>query len=127
VAREVDSAAEVATIVRRFDEAWAHADIDALMSLVAEDCVYDASVGPGPGRQFAGKSAVRQGFLEMLGYDEGGAEGHLVMVDGARALVLWTVSRRTPAGALMGVRGCDVFEVRDGLIRRKDAFRKSLA
>jgi ketosteroid isomerase-like protein len=119
---------EVATVVQRFDVAWARADIDTLMLLVADDCVYDASVGAGPGTQYVGKSEVRRGFTEMLAYDRhGDSEGRLLMVDGARALVLWTVKHRTPAGAVVAIRGCDVFEVRDGLICRKDAFRKSFS
>jgi hypothetical protein len=118
---------DVAAVVRQFDSAWQRADLDTLMSLVSEDCVYDASVGPGPGRQFIGKEAVRGGFAQMLAYDqcaEGG--GELVMVDHTHALMLWTVKHRGSNQSVVGVRGCDVFEVRDGLIRRKDAFRKSL-
>jgi ketosteroid isomerase-like protein len=119
---------DVAAVVRRFDDAWARGDLDTLMSLIADDCVYDASVGAGPGMQYLGKSEVRRGFVEMLDYDrDGDSEGHLVTIDGARALVLWTIRRRGPSGAITSVRGCDIFEVRDGLIRRKDAFRKSLS
>ena len=119
---------DVAMIIQRFDDAWQRADIDALMSLVSDDCVYDASIGPGPGTEYAGKAEVRRGFVEMLAYDEkGGPPGRIVMVDGPRAVVLWTVRRATATGTIVAVRGCDVFEVADGLIRRKDAFRKSFA
>lgn len=120
-------AAEVAAIVQQFDEAWQRGDIDTLMSLVAEDCVYDASIGPGPGTRYVGKTEVRGGFLEMLAYDEADNPlGRLVMVDDSCALVEWTVRHTTATGETLTVRGCDIFEVDGGLIRRKDAFRKSL-
>jgi ketosteroid isomerase-like protein len=117
----------VEAVVRRFDEAWQRADIDALMSLVSDDCVYGASVGPGPGREFVGKAEVRRGFLAMLTFDQSDpAAGQVVMVDETRALVMWTVHQKATGGTV-AVRGCDVFEVHDGLIRRKDAFRKSVS
>ena len=119
-------APQVASIVHRFDEAWQRRDIEMLMSLVADDCVYDASVGQGPGTEYAGKAEVRRGFLQMLSYDASSdSQGRLVMVDHLHALVLWTVTQTTDSGATVDIRGCDVFEVREGLIRRKDAFRKS--
>ena len=116
----------VVAVVRRFDEAWQRGDVDALMMLVSDDCVYDASVGDGPGMTFVGRTEVRRGFLEMLAYDESdNLPGQLVMVDQSRALVLWAVRHATADGGQVVIRGCDVFEVQDGLIRRKDAFRKS--
>ena len=98
------------------------------MALIADDCVYDASIGAGPGTKYVGKQEVRRGFVEMLAYDEaGGPSGQLLMVDGCRALVGWAVRHRTATGESVQVRGCDIFEVNAGLIRRKDAFRKSFA
>jgi ketosteroid isomerase-like protein len=121
-----DQVSHVRSVVEQFDEAWQRADIEGLMALVADDCVYGASVGPGPGTEYVGKAEVRRGFLEMLAHDDGGeAKGRLVMADEVRALMLWSVSHATPTGAVVDVRGCDVFELRDGLIHRKDAFRKS--
>ncbi len=124
----IAEASEVAAVVQRFDDAWQRGDIDTLMSLIADDCVYDASIGPGPGTRYAGKAEVRRGFVEMLAYDEAGnPPARLVMVDGSRALALWTVRHTTATGEIVTVRGCDIFEVHSGLIRGKDAFRKSLA
>jgi len=38
-------------------------DVDAILSLFTEDCVYDAPRGPAPGgRRFVGKDQVRKGF-----------------------------------------------------------------
>ena len=116
----------VAAVVCRFDEAWRRGDVDALMMLVSDDCVYDASIGNGPGTTFVGRAEVRRGFLEMLAYDESDSlPGQLVMVDDSHSLVLWTARHAVADNTHVVIRGCDVFEVQNGLIRRKDAFRKS--
>ena len=101
--------------------AWGRADIDTLMSFVAPDCVYSASVGPEPGETFVGKEAVREGFLKLLAHDRGSVSEPGEM----RAVGDWVVFKwgfRSSAGL---VRGCDLFEFRDGLIVRKDSYRKT--
>ena len=50
-------------------------DVDWLMSFMAGECVFRASVGTGPGTVFQGRDEVRRGFELMLAYDEG-AEAH---------------------------------------------------
>jgi hypothetical protein len=43
MATQTTDTSGVSSVVRRFDDAWQRADIEALMSLVADDCVHDAS------------------------------------------------------------------------------------
>ena len=117
---------EVGRIVRRFASAWKDHDIEALMALVSDDCVYDASVGSGPGERFVGRDQVRAGITRMLAHDESSDEpSELICVDSRRAVMLWTLRTRL-RGEIRPVRGCDVFRVESGLITRKDAFRKCL-
>ena len=59
-------------LLKQFGEAWDAADVDKLMSMITDDCGYCASVGPEPGTTYAGKAAVREGFLAMLAFDSGG-------------------------------------------------------
>ena len=107
--------------------AWARADIEALMSYVADDCVYSASVGPEPGETFVGKDAVRAGFLKLLGHDRGSvSEPGEIRVLGDWAAFTWGFRRPPEAGGAL-IRGCDLFQFRDGLVIRKDSFRKTTA
>jgi ketosteroid isomerase-like protein len=107
--------------------AWGRADIETLMSFVAPDCVYSASVGPEPGQTFVGRAAVREGFLKLLAHDRDGvSEPGEMRVVGDWAVFTWGF-RRTVGSAQQVVRGCDLFEFRDGLIVRKDSFRKTFA
>ena len=119
--------AERERVLSRFGQAWGAANVDALMSLMTEDCIYSASVGPEPGRTFIGKAAVREGFRSMLAYDAGGEsrEGRCV-VAGDVGIVEWSYVHTHKGGCQLQVRGCDIIEFRSALIFRKDAFRKCM-
>ena len=110
--------------LRQFGEAWARGDLETLMTFVAEDCVYSASVGPEPGETFRGREAVRAGFAKMLSHDaEAEAKSGPVFVSGDRGTAEWSFVY-AENGRRVEVRGCDLFEFCGDLIRRKDAFRK---
>jgi ketosteroid isomerase-like protein len=113
-------------IVREVSAAWGRRDLPALMKYVADDCVYSASVGPEPGETFVGRDAVRAGFAKLLAHDSDGvAEPGEMRSDGDWVVSTWGYRMRTPDGRQVLVRGCDLFVLRDGLIVRKDAFRKT--
>jgi hypothetical protein len=129
VVRNVDGPNELLAkrmrVLDSFTRAWSRQDIDTLMSLVTDDCVYSASVGPEPGQTFVGREAVRDGFLALLAYDAGGksSEGRVALL-GDIALVEWSYELRDAAGHVTVLRGCDIIEFSGPCIRRKDAFRK---
>ena len=112
--------------LRRFGDAWARGDLETLMSYMAEDCVYSASVGPEPGETFVGRDAVRAGFAKLLAHDSDGvAEPGEIRLAGDWVVSTWGFRKGGPDGQTTLVRGCDLFVFRDGLIVRKDAFRKT--
>ena len=57
----VDVASEVTTeMLQAFAEAWNRHDLDALMSFMTEDCVFEASAGVDVcGTRFTGRESVR--------------------------------------------------------------------
>jgi ketosteroid isomerase-like protein len=114
-----------AKVLARFGQAWGRADIEQLMALVTDDCVYSASVGPEPGRTYKGQAAVREGFASMLTFDASGEsrEGPTFLA-GHLAVAEWSYVFRTRTGDSREVRGCDIIEFRGTRICRKDAFRK---
>jgi len=116
------------SIIRDISSAWGRADLETLMTFVADDCVYSASVGPEPGETFVGRDAVRAGFIKMLGHDRDSvAEPGDVHTFGDRGVSTWGFRRQAPDGRSILVRGCDVWLFRDGLIVRKDSYRKTFA
>ena len=113
-------------IIREVSAAWGRADLPAIMRYIAEDCVYLASVGPGPGETFTGREAVRAGFAKLLAHDSDGvAEPGELIVAGDRVITTWGFRKPGPGGSTTLVRGCDIFTLREGMITRKDSFRKS--
>jgi ketosteroid isomerase-like protein len=113
--------------LRQFGAAWARADLNALMGFVTDDCAYLASVGSEPGTTYRGREEVRRGFAAMLAYDRGRERhGSTVVVAGDVGFAEWSLTEiRTDSGRRL-VRGCDLFEFRDGRISKKDAYRKVL-
>jgi rhodanese-related sulfurtransferase/ketosteroid isomerase-like protein len=113
--------------LRQFGAAWARGDLDALMGFMIDDCVYLASVGPEPGATYRGREEVRRGFAAMLAYDRGRERhGGTVVLTGDRGFAEWSFTETTTDGGGRIIRGCDLFEFRDGRISRKDAYRKVL-
>jgi len=113
-------------ILQAFSAAWAKGDVEALMTFMTDDCVYEASVGPEPGKTYIGREAVKQGFLEMLAHDNQG-ESHSgpLYIFGERGVAEWSYMFTEPGGNTMELRGCDIYEFNGEKIRRKNAFRKS--
>jgi ketosteroid isomerase-like protein len=112
-----------------FVAAWSRRDIDALMTFIAEDCVYVTTTGPDPGTTYIGKEQVRQGFLAVLsGDDEVGAAsqfGPLFICDN-NGVLEWSSTYKDSTGNSIFLRGCDLLAFEGDLIVRKDAFRKVL-
>jgi ketosteroid isomerase-like protein len=101
-------------------------DVDRIMSFFAEDCVMDMPRGPGPGgRRLVGKDEVREGIrsrFEGIPDIHYGDDRHWLCGD--RGVSEWTIRGTQPRGERIEVRGCDLFEVVDGRISRKDSFWK---
>lgn len=108
-----------------FSAAWSDGDLDGVMSFFTDDAVYLGSFGDTlDGTPFVGKAAIREGIAQyMAAFPDGRYERTAAIIDGERAAIAWTFTWPTPDGTA-SVRGCDFFEVVDGRIRRKDAFRK---
>jgi hypothetical protein len=108
-----------------FSAAWSDGDLDAVMSFFADDAVYLGSFGDElDGTPFVGKAAIREGVAQYMAAFPGGRyERTAAVIDGGSAAIAWTFTYPTPEGSA-SVRGCDFFEVANGRIRRKDAFRK---
>ena len=78
--------------LQAFADAWNRHDIDALMSFMTDDCVFEASAGPEVcGTRYAGFESVRAGFAEVWAIfpdAHWGDARHFVMGD--RGVSEWT-------------------------------------
>ena len=115
------------TMLQAFADAWNRHDIDALMSFMTEDCVFEASAGPEVcGTRYTGRQAVRAGFAEVWAtYPDAHWADARHFVHGARGVSEWTFSGTRADGTRVEVDGCDLFTFRDGKISRKNSYRKN--
>jgi steroid delta-isomerase-like uncharacterized protein len=118
---------ELLHLLDQFAQAWNRHDVEALMSMMTEDGVYEASAGPSAnGERFAGKDAVRAAFQSIFDrFPDAHWGGARHFVSGNRGLSEWTFTGTTKDGARVEVDGCDVFTFRDGKIAVKNSFRKN--
>ena len=109
-----------------FADAWNRHDVDAIMSAMTEDCVFEASAGVGvKGTVYDGQRQVRKG-VEMVfaQFPDACWSGPKHFIAGDRGVTEWVFSGTREDGVRVEVQGCDVFTFRDGKIVVKNSYRK---
>jgi steroid delta-isomerase-like uncharacterized protein len=116
-----------ADMLEAFADAWNRHDIDALMSFMTPDCVFETSAGSEVcGSRYAGRDAVRAGFAQVWSTFPDARWNnarHFVYRD--RGVSEWTFTGTRIDGTRVEVNGCDLFVFRDGKIALKDSYRKN--
>jgi ketosteroid isomerase-like protein len=118
--RDLDAAA----IVQRFNEAFNRHDVDAVMALMTEDCVFENTRPRPAGERYEGQAAVR-GFWEQFFARSPDArfDAEEIVATGDRCVVRW-VYHWVRDGEPGHVRGIDLFRVRDGRVAEKLSYVK---
>lgn len=114
-------------VLQAFADAWNRHDVEALMSFMTEDCVFESSAGPDAcGTRYAGREAVRVGFAEVWTVFPDARWGNARhFVQGDRGVSEWTFTGTRADGSRMEVQGCDLFTFRGGKIALKNSYRKN--
>jgi steroid delta-isomerase-like uncharacterized protein len=121
------SEADLLQLLDRFADAWNRHDLDALMAMMTDDCVFQASAGSQvDGQRSDGQQAVRAAFADVF---ETFPDAHWAnarhVVAGDRAVSEWTFTGTQRDGKRVEVNGCDLFTLRDGKIAVKNSYRKN--
>ena len=121
------SDADSLKLLERFADAWNRHDLDALMSMMTDDCVFEASAGSEVnGEHSEGKQAVRAAYAAVF---ETFPDAHWAnarhFVAGNRGVSEWTFTGTRKDGKGVEVTGCDLFTCRDGKIAIKNSYRKN--
>lgn len=114
-------------LLARHTEAWNHHDLDALMSLFAEDCIFEASGGDEIcGKRYRGKRNVKTAFAEVFETmpDAEWANGRHYPLAPDYGVSEWTLTGTLTDGRRLEVNGCDFLTVRNGKIIKKNSYRK---
>ena len=114
-------------VLQAFADAWNRHDVDALMSFMTNDCVFESSAGDDAcGTRYLGSEAVRAGFAEVWAVFPDAHWGNARhFVQGDRGLSEWTFTGTRADGSRVEVHGCDLFSFRDGKIALKNSYRKN--
>ena len=120
-----EGTATVVTLKKILDAFNQH-DLDAIMEFFSDDCSFDMPKGPEPwGQRFMGKDQVREalsGRFKGIPDVHYGDDRHWVAAD--RGVSEWTLTGTTTSGVSLKVRGCDLWEFRNGKVVRKNSFWK---
>jgi uncharacterized protein (TIGR02246 family) len=114
-------------LLQAFADAWNRHDLDALMSMMTTDCVFEASGGNAvDGERHQGQQAVRAAYAAVFDqYPDAHWGDARHFVTGDRGVSEWTFTGTVKDGKRVEVTGCDLFTFRNGKIAIKNSFRKN--
>ncbi|HUG60156.1 MAG TPA: nuclear transport factor 2 family protein [Candidimonas sp.] len=113
--------------LQAFGDAWNRHDIDALMSFMHEDCVFETVAGPEVyGARHQGLAAVRKAF-EAAWQTIPDAQwlNASCWADGDRGVMESTFTGTAADGSFIEANMVDLLVFKDGKIILKNAFRKN--
>lgn len=108
-------------------DAWNSHDLDRLMRLFSDDCVFEASGGlESCGSRFEGRARVRAAFAEVFESmaDANWREGRHYVIADDYGVSEWRLTGTLADGRRVDVFGCDFLTIAGGAIVRKNSFRK---
>ncbi|MGE8702255.1 MAG: nuclear transport factor 2 family protein [Achromobacter sp.] len=113
-------------MLAEFAAAWNRHDIDALMSFMSEDCVFETVGGPEQyGSRHSGPEAVRAAFAAAWkNFPDAQWENGRHWVAGDRGVSESTFRGTAADGSRVEADMVDVFTFKGGKIQVKNAFRK---
>ena len=110
--------------IEAFNEAFGRHDVDAVMALMTDDCVFE-NTSPPNGERFEGQNQVRaawEAFFAASPTAHFDAEDVITTAD--RCVVQWRYTWTNDDGTNNSIRGADVIRVRDGKVAEKFAYVK---
>ena len=115
------------SLLQAFADAWNRHDVDALMSMMTTDCVFEASGGNAvDGERHEGQRAVRAAYAAVFEqYPDAHWGNARHFVRGDRGVSEWTFTGTLKDGKRVEVTGCDLFTFQNGKIAIKNSFRKN--
>lgn len=110
--------------VERFNEAFNRHDVEGVMNLMTDDCIFENTNPPPDGARLVGAAAVRAYWQKFFASNpDAHFEAEDLIVAGDRCVVRW-IYRKTKDGKPWHLRGVDVFRVRDGKVSEKLSYVK---
>jgi taurine dehydrogenase small subunit len=110
-----------------FDSGWNRHDVDALMTFMTDDCVFESASGPDAcGTRHVGRERVRAAFARIFtAFPDVRFSDVRHVVASDRGVSEWTFTGTAADGRKVEVNGCDLFTFRDGKIALKSSYLKT--
>lgn len=117
----------VEDFLQSFADAFNAHDINAIMSHMTDDCVFQASAGPDlDGERYTGQVQVRNAFENVFTTFPDAHWGNpRHFISGDRGFTEWIFTGTKLDGAKVEVTGCDLFTFKNGKIAIKNSYRKN--
>lgn len=115
----------IVKIILRFNQALNQGDVNGMMNLMSEDCVFE-NTSPAPdGSLYRGKVSVRR-FWEHFFRESHhpSIQVEEIFACDNRGIMRWIYTWMDNTGMAHHIRGIDVYLIRDGLIAKKLSYVK---
>jgi ketosteroid isomerase-like protein len=121
----VSTTEDTLNTISAFNEAFNRHDVDAVMSLMTDDVIFE-NTSPFPdGERYVGQSAVRAFWQQLFdSTPDAHFEAEDIFAAQDRCTVRWCYTFTSGDGTQGHVRGVDVFRMRDGRVAEKLCYVK---
>ena len=111
-------------LINKFNDAFNRHDVDAIMKLMTEDCIFENTRPAPDGEQVVGQEKVRKVWEELFARSpKANFVTEEIFATGDRCIVRW-VYHWVKEGKEGHIRGVDVFKVREGKVAEKFSYVK---
>ena len=112
------------SIIEKINLVFSHHDVDAVMEMMTEDCLFENTAPPPDGTRVVGAVAVRSHWEKFFAVNPDALfEVEEMFAVNDRCVVRW-IYRKTKDGKPWHLRGVDIFKVRDSKIAEKLSYVK---
>jgi steroid delta-isomerase-like uncharacterized protein len=111
--------------VLAFNEAFNRHDVDGMMALMSDDCLFENTYPPPDGTAYKGREAVTKLWRDFF---RESPQAHIEIEEifglGFHVVMRWKYTWVDAEGKQGHVRGVDIFKLKDGLISEKLSYVK---
>jgi len=123
--QEFAQTASTIEVINQFSDAFNRHDVQAVMTLMTEDCIFENTYPAPDGERFEGQEAVRHFWEEFFSSSPDAVfQSEEMIAHEDRYVTRWKYYWTNTDGSCGHVRGVDVFRVRNGKVAEKLAYVK---
>jgi ketosteroid isomerase-like protein len=123
--QEVAQTASTIEVINQFNSAFNLHDVQAVMALMTEDCIFENTYPPPDGERIEGQEAVRHFWEEFFRSSPDAVfQCEEMIAHEDRCVIRWKYDWTSTDGSRGHVRGVDVLRVRNGKVAEKLAYVK---